>query len=51
MQERTAKVVGGRVAGGRGSEGGERGKDADEEVTRCQEVTGDWRVVGGSSEE
>ena len=35
MQERTTKVVGGRVAGGRGSEDGECGKDAGEEVTRC----------------
>ena len=46
-----AKVVGGKVAGGRGSEGGECGKDIGEEVTWCQGVTGDWRVVGGGSEE
>ena len=47
MQERTAKVVGGRVASGRGNEGGECGKDVSKEVMRCQGVTGDWHVVGG----
>ena len=35
MSERTAKVVGGRVADGRGSESGECRKDTGEEVTRC----------------
>ena len=51
LQERTAKVIGGRIAGDRGSEGGECGKTAGEEGTWCQGVTGGWRVVGGDSEE
>ena len=50
-RSRTVKVVGGRVAGDRGSEGGECGKDAGEEGTWCQGVTGLWHVVGGGSEE
>ena len=49
LQKRTAKVVGGRVAGGRGSESGECGKDAGKEGMWCQGVTGDWHVVGGGS--
>ena len=34
-RSRTAKVVGGRVVGGGGSEGSECGKSAGEEVTPC----------------
>ena len=46
-RSRTVKVVDGRVAGDRGSEGGECRKDIGREGDRWQGVSGCWHVAGG----
>ena len=50
-QERTVKVMAGRRCRRPISDGGESGKNVDEEGTWCQGVSGGWHLVGGGSGE